>query len=218
MDLSDIELQTGLDGLDEMLERQRPGPEFALKSNLFLFKKEAAKDYASRAGIRDLIRPENAKAVVDHLPRPGERTHCILRGDFVLCDLIPAMIQARGRCEHLHVATLGLSSGNADTLATLRARDLVGGLTLVCSHYFAQVDKTTTFRDVTQRLQGLARLIISRSHAKVICLPTASGDHFVIEGSANLRSSDNTEQMVIFNDADTLAWHRTWMEELKHLP
>lgn len=217
MDLSDIELQTGLDGLDELLERERPGPEFALKSSLFLFKREKAKDHASRAGIRELIRPENAKGVVDHLPGPGERTHCILRGDFVLCDLIPAIIAERGRCEHLHVATLGLSSGNADTLATLRARGLVGGLTLVCSHYFAQVDKTTTFRDVTHRLQGLARLIISRSHAKVICLPTASGDHFVIEGSANLRSSDNTEQMVIFNDADTLAWHRAWMEELKPL-
>lgn len=55
---------------------------------------------------------------------------------------------------------------------------------------------------------------VSRSHAKVIALPTASGDHFVIEGSANLRSSDNTEQMVIFNDAEKLAWHRQWMAQL----
>ncbi|HRJ09354.1 MAG TPA: hypothetical protein PK490_12270 [Prosthecobacter sp.] len=34
------------------------------------------------------------------------------------------------------------------------------------------------------------------------------------EGSANLRSSDNIEQIVITNDPDTLAFHTAWMEEL----
>jgi len=215
MDLNDIDLQTGLDGLEALLDSGPPGPSFALPSNLILFRREAAKDYSSRAGIRKLIHPDNARSVVEHLPEPGGRTHCVLRGDFVLCDLIPAILAARGRCGHLHVATLGLSVGNADTLASLRARDLIGGLTLVCSHYFAQVDKTTTFRDVTRRLQDVSEIIVSRSHAKVICLPTETGDHFVIEGSANLRSSDNTEQMVIFNDAETLQFHCEWMAALK---
>jgi hypothetical protein len=36
----------------------------------------------------------------------------------------------------------------------------------------------------------------------------------VIEGSANLRSSDNTEQIVLFNDPDLLAWHAGWMNNL----
>lgn len=110
---------------------------------------------------------------------------------------------------------LDLETLELDTdLASLRARDLIGGITLVCSHYFAQVDKTTTYRDVCARLSGIARLIITRCHAKIICLPTANGNHFVIEGSANLRSSDNTEQIVIFNDPATLAWHVDWMETL----
>ncbi len=215
MDLSDVELRTDLAEVLSLLDEGRPGPEFALAGNLFLFRKAKAEEKRSRAGIRKLIHPRNALPVVEQLPGPGERTHCILRGDFVLCDLIPAIIQARGRCPHLHLATLGLSVGNADTLATLRARDQVGGITLVCSHYFAQVDRTTTYRDVTNRLQGLATITVTRSHAKVICLPTAAGDHFVIEGSANLRSSDNTEQMVIFNDPETLAFHRAWLEAIQ---
>lgn len=213
-ELPEIELRTDLDDVAELLDRERPAAAFALPSNLFLFKAAAAKDYASRSGIRKLIHPDNARAVLEHLPEPGGRTHCILRGDFVLCDLIPAIIAARGRCEHLHIATLGLSIANADTLAMLHERGLVGAITLVCSHYFAQVDKTTTFREVKQRLQGHATLIITRSHAKVIGLPTASGDNFIIEGSSNLRSSDNTEQMVIFNDAETLDWHRHWISQL----
>ncbi len=213
-DLAGIDLQTGLDDVAELLERGPPAPSFALPANLFLFKREAAKDYASRAGIRKFIHPDNARAVVDHLPEPGGRTHCALRGDFVLCDLIPAIIDHRGHCEHLHIATLGLSVANADTLAVLHERGHVGAITLVCSHYFAQVDRTTTFRDVKNRLQDRADIIVTRSHAKVICLPTSSGDSFVLEGSANLRSSDNTEQMVIFNDVETLAWHRRWLAQL----
>lgn len=213
-DLKGIELCTDLDDVAELLDREPPAASFALPSNLFLFKQAAAKDYASRSGIRKLIHPENARAVLGHLPQPGGRTHCVLRGDFVLCDLIPAIIAERGRCEHLHIATLGLSVANADTLAALHERGLVGAITLVCSHYFAQVDKTTTFRQVRSRLEGRATLIVTRSHAKVIGLPTAAGDYFVLEGSANLRSSDNTEQMVIFNDEETLAWHRQWLAQL----
>lgn len=216
-DLDDINLRTDLDDVVEQLGREPPTATFALPSNLFLFKQAAAKDYQSRAGIRKLIHPDNARCVLEHLPEPGGRTHCILRGDFVLCDLIPAIIQHRGRCEELFIATLGLSVANADTLAILQERGQVGTITLVCSHYFAQVDKTTTFRDVKNRLQGKASIIVTRSHAKVIGLPTAAGDHFVIEGSANLRSSDNTEQVVIFNDAETLAWHRQWMAQLPNM-
>lgn len=215
MDLSDIQLDTGLDDLSELLDKGQPLPQFALKSNLFLFKATKRKDDAGRRGIKELIKPENARCILDHLPEPGGVTHCALAGDFVLCDVIPAILKARGRCDHIHIATLGLSSANAATLADLRAKKLVGDITLICSHYFAQVDKTTTYRDVVSRLEGKARIIVTRCHAKIICLPTASGDHFVLMGSANLRSSDNTEAMAVFNDADTLLWYRNWLESLR---
>ncbi len=213
MDLRDIELQTELGSLIGRLAMPASGPAFAL--TVSRFHKVAAQDRASRRGIRRLIKPANAGIIVPHLPLvAGERTHCALRGDFVLCDIIPAIIQARGRCPDLLIATLGLSTANAEVLGSLRSRDLVGKLTIVCSHYFAQVDKATTYREVKTRLQGLATIITTRCHAKVICLPTASGDHFVLEGSSNLRSSDNTEQLVIFNDAELDAFHRGWLTSL----
>jgi hypothetical protein len=215
MNLADFDLETNLEDLAERLDREAPGPSFALGSNLFHFHKAKAEDKTSRRGIKALIQPANARCILPHLPvHPDDRTHCVLRGDFVLCDLIPTIIEARGRCAHLHIATLGLSTANADQLATLRARDLIGDITLVCSHYFAQVDKATTYREVVARLGRIAKIIVSRAHAKVICLPTASGDRYVIEGSANLRSSDNTEQMLITNDPDTLAFHTRWMEAI----
>lgn len=214
-DLDDIDLDTDLGAVADLLDRPEAGPAFALAANRFHVRKAKAEDKASRRGIKQHIRPENALAVLQHLPsNPGDRTHCALRGDFVLCELIPAIIEARGRCPHLTVATLGLSAANADQIGTLRARDRIGEITLVCSHYFAQVDKATTYREVVARLSGLAHIITTRCHAKIICLPTAAGDHFVIEGSANLRSSDNTEQMTIFNDPELLAFHVDWLNQL----
>lgn len=214
-DLEDIELDTDIEGVAERLDREPAGPSFMFPANRFLVRKAKADDKASRRGIKSMIKPDNAVCVLPHLPGPDERTHCLLRGDFVLCDLIPAIISRTGPLVDVHIATLGLSTANADCLALLVEKGLIHSLTIICSLYFQQVDKATTYREVEARLRGLARLIVERSHAKVICLPAASGgDNYVIEGSANLRSSDNLEQMTIYNDAETLAWHRGWMEEL----
>jgi hypothetical protein len=210
-----IDLDTDLEAAAEKLGRQPAGAAFVMGQNRFLTCKRKAEDKAARRGIEALIRPENAAGVLQHLPAEDERTHCLLRGDFVLCDLIPTIIQARGPALDVHIATLGLSAANAASLAELKKRGQIRTLTIICSLYFQQVDKATTFREVEATLKGVADLVIERSHAKVICLPTRAGDSYVIEGSANLRSSDNLEQMTVYNDRETLAWHRDWMEELK---
>lgn len=214
MEGNDIDLQTDLESAMAALETEPRGPEFALAVNRF--HRVKAEEKNRRRGIKKWIRPENALAVLPHLPtNPDERTHAVLRGDFVLCDLIPAIIRERGRCPHLHIATLGMSTANAETLASLHQAGLIGDITICCSVYFRQVDRNGTWPEVESRLGGIAKLIVSRNHAKVICLPTESGDHYVIEGSANLRSSDNLEQIALFNDPDLVAFHRSWMAELE---
>jgi hypothetical protein len=207
-----IDFPDDLEAQIALLDRPPPEPAFALSLNRFHLVK--GQDKVSRRGIKKLINPANAAALLDWLPGPGEHTHCALRGDFVLCDLIPAVIGHLGRCDDLMIATLGMSAANADCLGVLVERGLIGQLTIVCSHYFREVDKTTTFREVSARLEGKARIIVTRCHAKIICLPTSSGDWFVFEGSANLRSSDNTEQLTIFNDQSVDAFHRAWLGSL----
>lgn len=214
-DLDDIDLQTDFGAVAAQLDREPEGPSFVLPANRFHVHRAKAEAKAKRRGIKKFIRPENARQILPHLPgEPGDRTHAILRGDFVLCDLIPAILAERGWCATLHVATLGLSAANAESLATLHRGGQIGAITLLCSTYFREVDKTTTYREVTARLQGIARIVVARNHAKVICLPTAAGDHFVIEGSANLRSSDNLEQIAVFNDPELAAFHRGWIDTL----
>lgn len=215
-ELERIALDTDIEAAAALLDAPRAQPQFGLGANRFHSHRAAKATQArQRRGIKALIRPENALQVLPHLPAGSDdRTHCVLRGDFVLCDLVPAIIGARGNCPHLRVATLGCSLANADTLGRLVETGRAGAITLVVSHYFQQVDKATVFRAVAARLEGLAKLVVTRSHAKVICLPTAQGDRFVIEGSANLRSSDNIEQMLITNDQATHDFHAAWLDEL----
>lgn len=192
--------------------RNRDKVAFALPENRFHKHKRKRDELAKRRGIRRMIRPENCRELVSLLPAPDEILHCVLRGDFVLCDLIPFLLRARGKCPHLHVATLGMSVRNAETLRDLVREGTVGKLSVFVSHYFQAVDKTTTFHNVTRTLEGIAPIKVDRSHAKIMLIPTERGDHFVLEGSANLRSSDSIEQLTIFNDADLLAFHREWLE------
>ncbi len=209
---------TSVAGLDDLA---RATAQFTLPENRFHRHETKARDKRRRRGIKKLIRPENARAILPLLPEhPDERLHCVLRGDFVLCELIPLIIAHRGACSHLRVATLGLSAANAEQLANLFTAGLIGELTIVASHYFQQVDKTTTYRQVCAILAGKARIVITRSHAKVILLPTTAGDYYIIEGSANLRSSDNLEQMLVMNDQETHDFHAGWMDELArdHVP
>jgi hypothetical protein len=191
-------------------------PAFAIAQNRFMSYKSAAK--AKRRGIRQFIKPENALVVVRRLPEEGGTTHCILRGDFVLADLIPALLEPEWTCPHLRIATLGMSVDNAIELAKLHKGGKVGRITLVLSHYFEAVNKSTVYFDCRQQLEGIAEFVVMRSHAKVICCPRERGgiveDWLTIEGSANLRSSDNLEQMTIYNDRDVHDFHAEWIDHV----
>ena len=96
-------------------------------------------------------------------------------------------------------------------------------MTLVISLYFQQVNKATIYHDIRNELDGIAEFVVMRSHAKAICIArqktgTEEVDWFVIEGSANLRSSDNLEQMTIYNDRRVHDFHAEWMDYVRENP
>lgn len=80
------------------------------------------------------------------------------------------------------------------------------------------MNKETVYLEVTRRLAGLAKIVVTRSHAKCILIPTEAGAFYVVEGSSNLRSSDNLEQMTIFNSKEVHDWHAAWIDEIAARP
>lgn len=190
---------------------------FPLPESRFLKRVRHAETLRETRVARRFVKPENARAVLPHLPGPGEQTHCVVRGDFVLCDLIEAIVRDRGGCGTLTVASLGLNEGNVAAFCGLLDAGLIEHLDLVLSHYFGRVDSKTSFaRAQTDLLRSgrACRMAVARSHAKVVLLPTAAGEWLCIEGSANLRASCNVEQFVITNDREVFAFHLDWLGEL----
>jgi len=204
-DLSALLLKIGVKpvGLEQ-------GPKFVLGENRWITRKR--KKEAKRRSTKRFIKPENAQQVADARPGPGEAVHCILNGNFVLADLIPRLMDTRPTT-HLRIATLGLSERNAELLAEMHKAQKMTECTIICSHYFQQVNKDSVFAACVAKLQGAARIVVTRSHAKVILIPQPP-DFWVIEGSANLRSSDNLEQITIFNDQPVHDFHAAWIDEL----
>lgn len=186
---------------------------FPLRQNRYMTQFHAVKadDKRSRRGIKRMVRPENAAELAKYLPEPGDCTHAVVRGDFVMGNIIPLILGER-IAALVGIATLGMSRENAAMLAELMAAGKVQRLFLLVSHYFSQVDKSGTYREV-KGILGDA-VVVARNHAKVILI-SAAPDFFVVEGSANLRSSDNIEQFAIWNDEELLNWHLEWMQEVQ---
>ena len=186
-------------------------PQFVI-ANRFMHKRAQ-----NRAAIRKMVKPENARCVREHLPAPEDRTHCVLGGNFVLGDMIQHVMEGE-HCPHMRLATLSLSVANAVNLANLVERGAVDRMTLIVSHYFAQVNRDAVFLDIKAKLAGLCQLVVTRSHAKIQLIPLDSGPFYVMEGSANLRSSDTLEHVVVFNDRELHDWHAQWIDELAARP
>ncbi len=205
-------LDAGIDVLD--MDAAPAALGFALSKNRYHRQSHhahRATAAASRRGIKRMIRPENADELLQYLPAPGECTHVVVRGDFVLGDILPLILRGATTPSEIDITSLGMSTGNAQMLAALLATGQVSRLMVLVSHYFSRVDRTGTFREVMHILGD--RIKVARNHAKVILI-AAPPSFLVIEGSANLRSSDNIEQFAIWNDETLLNWHREWMQEV----
>ena len=161
-----------------------------------------------------LIRPENAGELVANLPAPGHCLHAIIRGDFILNDLIVGIVRQSGPCPRLAIGTLSMNPENAREIRKLLDEGLVGGIEMIISDYFFR-----TSRDAVEECFAIlpppgTTWIKTRSHVKLALIPSDS-NAYVLHGSANLRSSANLENLTIENDRQLLDWHQEWISELR---
>lgn len=174
-------------------------------------KKESIKKKQKRR-LKKFITPENSKIICETLPKFGESTHLILRGDFVLGDFLPELCENTG-VKRLVCTTLSMSEKNVQTFERLFDEFQIE-LKLLISSYFVATDKANCIA----MLKGWsgkrnAAVCHSRIHTKLILAESAKG-HFVFEGSANLRSSSTVEQMTIYQDKSLFAFHEEWIDEV----
>lgn len=205
-DLGPIEMPT-------CLESPPPKDPFLIPKNRTM--REIAKRKLRR-GIRKMVKPENAAALIPDFPEEsGDITHMVIRGDFVLGDLLPPLAKEKGPMDELIITTLGLSENNCHMLANLLKTKKTRSIHLLLSHYFTRVDREDLWITCRKILLPLGvKIGVERIHTKIILAKMASGQHYVLEGSANLRSCGSLEQLTIFQCANLFSWHREWILQL----
>ena len=178
---------------------------------------QVAKRRDAKAG-KALIKPKNADQVIDMLPAgEGDALHALVCGDFVFCNLITRMVERLGPPVEMTLATLSVSLKNLEALEAM-LRSCPGlRLHIVLSHYFQTTSKEIFIALETmigEKFADRFTLTCGRSHAKVALIDYGAAC-YVIETSANLRSSGNLEQLAIFRERDLYDFHAGWIREFR---
>lgn len=166
------------------------------------------------ANLLDAGQLEAAKKLLCPLPVPNETVHCLLAGNFTLAQAVPVMLDETGPTALL-VSTLGINDATVDLLCEEMKRGRITALDVLLSHYFQQADAATCLRVAARLKAHRARAGVARVHCKLILsAPSNRADRYTLEGSANLRSSQNIEQLAVSNSAEL---HRFYSEPLRQI-
>ena len=164
----------------------------------------------------------NAELFADQIDlTPGSRTFAWLSGTFIFGDIVEALVTRRGvGVKNLYVATLSLSQDNIDSLKNvmLLMGDDLEKLILVVSGYQYSHEKYNLVPYMYEELDdGTDRVQIAFGgwHAKIITLETVLGHTLTIHGSANLRSSNSIEQIMV--ECDNHDLHRFNADIMQHI-
>ena len=135
--------------------------------------------------------------------REGYRAFAFVSGNFVFGDVLEAMVERRKAAPRsMTVQTLSMSEENIDSLRNVV--DMMGGrlerLRIVLSVYFwgheHRPGQLVPYLYERLDVPGLELDVAFASiHTKIVTMETLSGHHLVMDGSANLRSSRNVEQV-----------------------
>lgn len=165
------------------------------------------------------VKFDNALKLAESLDlSPGARTTCIVPGNFIMGDLIEALILDRKMdVKSIYINTLSMSQENIDSLRTiLNLRPRLEKLNVLLSAYFYSHEKYKLVKYLYDELDIDNRLQVSfmRTHCKIYLIETHKGNQYVISGSANLRSSANIEQFEIENNPELFEFYKTMFDNI----
>ncbi len=158
---------------------------------------------------------KTAAELLPELPEQGEVVHALMTGTFDLAQVITAVVPRLPALRHLRIATLCYSKRNIVELCGLLDTSKGMALTLLVSSFHREHNKELHEWAIGELAAfPNVKVAAARTHCKVVCFDIAPADALVFEGSANLRSNRNWEQLSVFRDKQLSLWHASWIDEL----
>ena len=169
----------------------------------------------TKAAARYQRAAKTAAELLPELPQVGTSHHCLMLGTFDLCQVIAATLKLAPQCQHLRIATLCFSKRNSSELLGFLETYPTIRLSVLVSTFFQGHNKEL-FDRFAEELKEYprARMTAARTHCKVVAFDLEEGDGLVFEGSANLRTNKNREQLCVIRDRPLHDFHAGWIDEL----
>jgi hypothetical protein len=169
---------------------------------------------AFKARLRRSAQLRKAADVLPHLPGPGESLHTLLTGYFDFALVLTCVLRSRPcPCEHARISTLSFGKKNVQEMAGWIDGGLVRRLTLLAADFMAKASPEVYHGAVAELAEQRGQVVGSaRCHAKVVTMAFADGLRLSFEGSANLRTNRNLENLAVVNDAGLHDFHAAWID------
>lgn len=148
---------------------------------------------------------------------PDERTYAWVNGNFIFGDILPALITARGvNPKSIYIASLSLSAINIEAIQAVLDEAKLERLVILLSGYFYSHEKYNLIPYLYDALgdDDRVQIVFGNYHMKFISLETHAGHVLNIHGSANLRSSNSIEQIIVDQDRAIYAFNRDISESI----
>jgi hypothetical protein len=153
----------------------------------------------ARAATRRTVMLKEAAEVIAHLPAEGEALHAIT-GRFDALYLLTALLDKMGPAQAVKIATLSFNGRNLQELVRLLDEGKIARLTALCSSFFRAHNRELYAEALDEFRQRGQRVAAGRNHCKIITVELVTGGKVSMEGSANLRTNSNAEQVAIIRD------------------
>ncbi len=146
------------------------------------------------------------------LPETGEAIHCLMTCRYDLTQVIGSTLAIKP-VRALRIATLCFSKKNLTDLCGTLDAGRATTITLIVSDFFKAHNPDlydVAAADLMQRPGS--RIAAVRSHCKVVTFDYDDTDGMTFEGSANLRTNRNREQLTAIRDRPLHDWHAAWID------
>lgn len=157
---------------------------------------------------------ENAEYMADTIDYSKDY-FAFVPGNFVFGDFLEALIFKKQLCpSEVYITTLGMSQDNIDSIVNLVDYLHCKKVNLIVSHYFAGVERHKLMPYMRQEFAGKPiDVAVLQSHCKITLIFSHKGN-VMIDGSANLSSSNNVEQFNISHDETKIAYTKRRLDNI----
>ena len=155
------------------------------------------------------IKYKNAIGLVNQIgapPKSGEAVYIWMQGNFIFGDFIIQYITENNlSIDELTIITLSIGIENIEALSELLNKGWVKKINFVVSEYFIRTEKIKHTKSIASLENATIendsfKVYYTNTHQKIVLLKTITGEKYVFHGSANMKGSQNYEQLMIENN------------------